>query len=60
MNDEHFDFDRGVLNWFDLPKLTFEPVKPTLAKFQTVFARHGELESRHGRGRQVCRFKARG
>ena len=51
-----FDFDGGALNWFDLLKLSFRCVEPTVAKLQTVFPRHGELWSRRGRGRCVCRF----
>ena len=54
--EEQFDFDGGALNWFDLPELSFRYAKRTLAKLQTVFARHGELWIRRGRGRRVCLF----
>ena len=53
---EQFDFDGDALNWFDLPKLSFQCAKRTLAKLQTVFPRHSELWGRGGRGCRVCRF----
>ena len=53
---EQFDFDGDALNWFDLPKLSYQCVKPNLAKLQTVFSCHGGLWSLRGRGRCVCRF----
>ena len=38
-NQKTFDFDGTALNWFDLPKLSFRYVKPTLAAVLAVFAR---------------------